>query len=137
MRTSADEAVGVADGLSPTELAALYTLEKRLYEVRIVLNSTVENWSRKEVENTVLAKELLKSDIPVKLLESLGVVTFETRKEIVHVFNHFLNLENPSFDTPIDLIPLKSKKLTIRAALSNSFGFGGTNASLIFTGPPE
>lgn len=48
-----------------------------------------------------------------------------------------LNLENPSFDTPIDLIPLKSKEMPIRAALSNSFGFGGTNASLIFTGPPE
>lgn len=48
-----------------------------------------------------------------------------------------LNLENPSFGTLIDLVPLKSKKLPIRAALSNSFGFGGTNASLIFTGPPE
>jgi 3-oxoacyl-[acyl-carrier-protein] synthase II len=48
-----------------------------------------------------------------------------------------LNLENPSLDTPIDLIPLKAKKLPIRAALSNSFGFGGTNASLVFAGPPE
>lgn len=48
-----------------------------------------------------------------------------------------LNLENPSFDTPIDLIPLTSKNLNIRAALSNSFGFGGTNASLIFTAPSE
>ncbi|NNC36877.1 MAG: beta-ketoacyl-ACP synthase II [Hyphomonadaceae bacterium] len=48
-----------------------------------------------------------------------------------------LNLENPSFDTPIDLIPLKSKEIPIRAALSNSFGFGGTNASLLFAAPPE
>jgi 3-oxoacyl-[acyl-carrier-protein] synthase II len=43
-----------------------------------------------------------------------------------------LNLENPSVDTPIDLVPLKAKKKNIDIALSNSFGFGGTNASLIF-----
>ena len=43
-----------------------------------------------------------------------------------------LNLENPSFDTAIDLVPLKSKKTKINAVLSNSFGFGGTNASLVF-----
>jgi len=43
-----------------------------------------------------------------------------------------LNLENPSFDTDIDLVPLKAKKTKINAVLSNSFGFGGTNASLVF-----
>lgn len=43
-----------------------------------------------------------------------------------------LNLQNPSFDSPIDLVPLKAKKMQINAALSNSFGFGGTNASVIF-----
>lgn len=42
-----------------------------------------------------------------------------------------LNLDNPSFETPIDLIPHKAKKGRVRAAMSNSFGFGGTNASLI------
>lgn len=42
-----------------------------------------------------------------------------------------LNLENPSIDTSIDLVPLKAKKHNIDIALSNSFGFGGTNASLV------
>ncbi|HHL42048.1 MAG TPA: beta-ketoacyl-[acyl-carrier-protein] synthase II [Hellea balneolensis] len=44
-----------------------------------------------------------------------------------------LNLHNPSLETPIDLVPLKAKPMSIRASLSNSFGFGGTNASLVFT----
>ena len=48
-----------------------------------------------------------------------------------------LNLDNPSVQTPIDLVPHKPRKREIRAALSNSFGFGGTNASLILTGPPQ
>jgi 3-oxoacyl-[acyl-carrier-protein] synthase II len=43
-----------------------------------------------------------------------------------------LNLDNPSVDTPIDLVPHKSRKRDIDVVLSNSFGFGGTNASLIF-----
>jgi 3-oxoacyl-[acyl-carrier-protein] synthase II len=43
-----------------------------------------------------------------------------------------LNLEDPSVDTPIDLAPLKAREREINVALSNSFGFGGTNASLIF-----
>ncbi len=43
-----------------------------------------------------------------------------------------LNLDNPSVDTPIDLAPHKAVKRRIDVALSNSFGFGGTNASLLF-----
>ena len=43
-----------------------------------------------------------------------------------------LNLDNPSIETKIDLVPHKAKKMDIKVALSNSFGFGGTNASLIF-----
>ena len=43
-----------------------------------------------------------------------------------------LNLDNPSVDTAIDLVPHVAKKRHIDVALSNSFGFGGTNASLIF-----
>jgi 3-oxoacyl-[acyl-carrier-protein] synthase II len=42
-----------------------------------------------------------------------------------------LNLENPSVETAIDLVPLKAKKREINTVLSNSFGFGGTNASLV------
>jgi len=43
-----------------------------------------------------------------------------------------LNLDNPSVMTPIDLVPLRAKAKQVDVALSNSFGFGGTNASLIF-----
>jgi 3-oxoacyl-[acyl-carrier-protein] synthase II len=47
-----------------------------------------------------------------------------------------LNLENPSEDCDIDLVPLVAKRKKVRYALSNSFGFGGTNASLIFGPAP-
>jgi 3-oxoacyl-[acyl-carrier-protein] synthase II len=43
-----------------------------------------------------------------------------------------LNLEDPSDGCDIDLVPLKAKERPINVALSNSFGFGGTNASLVF-----
>jgi 3-oxoacyl-[acyl-carrier-protein] synthase II len=42
-----------------------------------------------------------------------------------------LNLENPSVETAIDLVPFKPQKRDINTALSNSFGFGGTNACLV------
>jgi 3-oxoacyl-[acyl-carrier-protein] synthase II len=42
-----------------------------------------------------------------------------------------INLENPSVETAIDLVPLTARKRTINTVLSNSFGFGGTNASLV------
>ena len=43
-----------------------------------------------------------------------------------------LNLDNPSVETPIDLVPHKAKKREVNVVLTNSFGFGGTNASLVF-----
>ncbi|MEP4422414.1 MAG: beta-ketoacyl synthase N-terminal-like domain-containing protein, partial [Nitratireductor sp.] len=43
-----------------------------------------------------------------------------------------INLENPSVETALDLVPNQPKDRTIDVALSNSFGFGGTNASLVF-----
>lgn len=43
-----------------------------------------------------------------------------------------LNLETPPENCTIDLVPLQAKERPVRAALSNSFGFGGTNASLVF-----
>jgi 3-oxoacyl-[acyl-carrier-protein] synthase II len=43
-----------------------------------------------------------------------------------------INLDNPSVTTAIDLVAHKAKKRSITIALSNSFGFGGTNASLVF-----
>ena len=43
-----------------------------------------------------------------------------------------INLENPDVTTSIDLVPLKAQKRDVNVVLSNSFGFGGTNAALIF-----
>jgi 3-oxoacyl-[acyl-carrier-protein] synthase II len=42
-----------------------------------------------------------------------------------------INLDNPDVETTIDLVPHKAKKMKIDKVMSNSFGFGGTNAALI------
>src|SRR6267142_361933 len=47
-----------------------------------------------------------------------------------------LNLDNPSPSCDIDLVPKQARERKVSYVLSNSFGFGGTNASLIFAGPP-
>jgi len=47
-----------------------------------------------------------------------------------------LNLEHPSEDWGLDLVPRAARPRRIRHALSNSFGFGGTNAALVFGGAP-
>jgi 3-oxoacyl-[acyl-carrier-protein] synthase II len=46
-----------------------------------------------------------------------------------------LNLDNPSPSCDIDLVPKQARERKVSYVLSNSFGFGGTNASLIFSGP--
>jgi 3-oxoacyl-[acyl-carrier-protein] synthase II len=43
-----------------------------------------------------------------------------------------INLENPDPDCDLDYVPNQSRKATVEYALSNSFGFGGTNAALLF-----
>lgn len=47
-----------------------------------------------------------------------------------------LNLEDPSRETPIDRVAKVAQERKIEVALSNSFGFGGTNASVVFRGAP-
>ncbi|MEE8274963.1 MAG: beta-ketoacyl-ACP synthase II [Alphaproteobacteria bacterium] len=47
-----------------------------------------------------------------------------------------LNLDDPSPGCDLDLVPYDAKERPVRAALSNSFGFGGTNASVVFTKAP-
>ena len=44
-----------------------------------------------------------------------------------------LNLDNPSVTTPIDLVPHRPRERKVDVAMSNSFGFGGTNATLILS----
>ncbi|HET9537166.1 MAG TPA: beta-ketoacyl-ACP synthase II, partial [Mesorhizobium sp.] len=43
-----------------------------------------------------------------------------------------INLDNPAVETAIDLVPHEPRQRQIDVVLSNSFGFGGTNASLVF-----
>ncbi|WP_425909505.1 beta-ketoacyl-ACP synthase II [Nitrobacter sp. TKz-YC02] len=47
-----------------------------------------------------------------------------------------INLDNPSVETAIDLVPHKARQREINVVLSNSFGFGGTNASIIMRRSP-
>jgi 3-oxoacyl-[acyl-carrier-protein] synthase II len=47
-----------------------------------------------------------------------------------------INLENPSVDTPVDLVANVAKPMKIDVAISNSFGFGGTNATVVFKKAP-
>ncbi|MEM8589541.1 MAG: beta-ketoacyl-ACP synthase II [Pseudomonadota bacterium] len=72
------------------------------------------------------------------LLGAAGAV--ESIYSILSVRNNIvpptLNLNDPSEGcSGVDLVPLTAKERPVRAALSNSFGFGGTNASLIFKEP--
>jgi 3-oxoacyl-[acyl-carrier-protein] synthase II len=43
-----------------------------------------------------------------------------------------INLDNPDPECDLDYVPYKSRRMTVNYALSNSFGFGGTNACLLF-----
>ena len=67
------------------------------------------------------------------LLGAAGSVEFIFSLLAVHqqVAPPTLNLHSPSDEFVMDLVPLEAKKRKIKYALSNSFGFGGTNASLI------
>jgi 3-oxoacyl-[acyl-carrier-protein] synthase II len=47
-----------------------------------------------------------------------------------------LNLHNPSEGCDLDLVPHEARQRPVRTVMSNSFGFGGTNATLVFTGAP-
>ena len=44
-----------------------------------------------------------------------------------------INLENPSEDCDLDYVPNKAREANIDNVLNNSFGFGGTNACMIFS----
>ena len=46
-----------------------------------------------------------------------------------------INLDNPAVETPVDLVPHQPRQREIKVVLSNSFGFGGTNATLVMRAP--
>jgi 3-oxoacyl-[acyl-carrier-protein] synthase II len=48
-----------------------------------------------------------------------------------------LNLDDPSEGCDLDLVPHEAKRREVRTVLSNSFGFGGTNATVVLTRPPQ
>ncbi len=45
-----------------------------------------------------------------------------------------INLQNPDPQCDLDYVPNVARRMPIRLALSNSFGFGGTNGTLVFSG---
>ena len=69
------------------------------------------------------------------LLGAAGAVEgIFTALAVYHQVAHpTINLDNPSEDCDLDYIPHQAREMRIDAALTNSFGFGGTNGSLVFT----
>jgi 3-oxoacyl-[acyl-carrier-protein] synthase II len=57
-----------------------------------------------------------------------GITTLVLRDQILPPT---MNLENPDPDCDLDYVPNKARKAHVEYALSNSFGFGGTNAALM------
>ena len=49
-----------------------------------------------------------------------------------HPIHPTINLEEKDEDCDLDYVPQKAQKMEIRNAISNSFGFGGHNGSLVF-----
>jgi 3-oxoacyl-[acyl-carrier-protein] synthase II len=48
-----------------------------------------------------------------------------------------INLDDPAVETPVDLAPNKAREREVKVAVNNSFGFGGTNASLVLGAAPQ
>lgn len=98
--------------------------EIELHAVKRLLGDAVKNVSMSSTKSSI--GHLLGAAGAVEAIYSILAI----RDQIVPPT---LNLEDPSDECGgIDLVPLKAKKRTVRAALSNSFGFGGTNATVIF-----
>lgn len=60
-----------------------------------------------------------------------GIFTIlSLRHQVIHPT---INLENPGEGCDLDYVPGDAREMSVNAALTNSFGFGGTNGTLIFT----
>ena len=98
--------------------------EIELQAVRRLFGSAIENVSMSSTKSAI--GHLLGAAGAVESIYSLLAINHSTLPPT-------LNLEEPSDGCKgVDLVPLKAKERRVRSALSNSFGFGGTNASLIF-----
>jgi len=61
-----------------------------------------------------------------------GIESVFTALSVTHqIAPPTINLENPSVECDLDYVPNEARKMNIRAAISNSFGFGGTNAVVV------
>ena len=67
--------------------------------------------------------------IPALPLLAAGITALAVRHQIVPPT---INLDEPDVECDLDYIPNQKRMLPITYALSNSFGFGGTNAALLF-----
>ena len=68
------------------------------------------------------------------LLGAAGAVEAIFTLKAVHeqILPPTINLHNPSPECDLDYVPNEAREVSISAAASNSFGFGGTNGTLIF-----
>ena len=98
--------------------------EIELNAVKRLLKDNVKNISMSSTKSSI--GHLLGAAGSVEAIYSLLAI-----KE--NILPPTLNLENPSEGCNLDLVPNTSKEKQLKIALSNSFGFGGTNASLIFS----
>jgi 3-oxoacyl-[acyl-carrier-protein] synthase II len=99
------------------------------------LNDVVETRAMKKVfgsHATDLAISSTKSMTGHMLGGAGGIESVFTALSIHHqIAPPTVNLENPDDECTLDYIPGEAREMTIRAAMSNSFGFGGTNAVII------
>ena len=98
-----------------------------------------------DVAETLAVKTVFGADtrIPVNSSKSMighllgaagaveGIFTaLSLRRQVIHPT---INLEHPGEGCDLDYVPGEAREMPVKAALSNSFGFGGTNGSLVFT----
>ncbi|MGN7612802.1 beta-ketoacyl-ACP synthase II [Magnetococcales bacterium HHB-1] len=100
------------------------------------LGDVIETNAIKEVLGLDLAKKVMVSStksMTGHLLGAAGVIEAIFSALSLHhgVVSPTINLDNPDPECDLDYVPHTAREVSLKAALSNSFGFGGTNASLV------